>query len=191
MDSIEKTGALTPQELEEAINEFSDADLLRLKKVSQLYAHYPVEPEELLQEAYCRALAGTRSCPRNVRVVKFIAEAMRSIAHNELQKIENQREEISLQDEELQNSVALTLKEPSPTAEERMITNETVRGTENRLLDLFDGDEEAQLIVIGMLTGSEGAELRLATGLDQTSFNTKRRYIRRKLNDARQNGFTL
>lgn len=164
---------------------------MRLRSVAQLYAVYPVEPEELVQEALCRAIAGTRKCPRGISVARFVAEAIRSIAHDELHKVENQRDEVSVHDDTIENPDAITPRELGPTAEERMISNEQIRGTENRLLDLFDGDDEAQLIVLGMLTGTEGAELREATGLDQTGFNSKRRYVRRRINNAIENGLTL
>jgi hypothetical protein len=37
-------------------------------------------------------LAGDRNCPKHVDVVKFLVEAMRSIANGEGQKVENQVE---------------------------------------------------------------------------------------------------
>lgn len=191
MNNIDTAKVLSREELEEAIGEFSDADWTRIRGAAQLYAVYPVEPEELVQEALCRAIAGTRKCPKEVSVVRFVAEAIRSIAHDELQKVEHQRDEVSVHDETIENPDAITPQEPGPTAEERMISNEQTRGTENRLLELFEGDDEAQLIVLGMLTGTEGAELREVTGLDQTGFNSKRRYVRRKINNAIENGLTL
>ncbi|OOY04592.1 sigma-70 family RNA polymerase sigma factor [Thioclava sp. F28-4] len=191
MNNVDTAKVLSRGELEEAIGEFSDADWMRIRGAAQLYAVYPVEPEELIQEALCRAIAGTRKCPKDVSVVRFVAEAIRSIAHDELQKVEHQRDEVSVHDETIENPDAITPQEPGPTAEERMISNEQTRGTENRLLELFEGDDEAQLIVLGMLTGTEGAELREVTGLDQTGFNSKRRYVRRKINNAIENGLTL
>ena len=191
MNSIDPPDLRTREELKDAIGKFSDADLLRLRKTAQLYAIYPVEPDELMQEALCRAIAGTRRCPRNVSVVRFLAEAMRSIVHDELHKVENQREEVSVHDDTIENPEAITPQEPGPTVEERMITNEQYRDTENKLLELFAGDDEAQLIVMAMLMGIQGAELKKETGLDQTSFNSKRRLVRRKINSAIENGFKL
>ncbi|WP_129590244.1 sigma-70 family RNA polymerase sigma factor [Roseovarius nitratireducens] len=191
MKNIDTAGVLTREELEEAIGELSTADWMRLRSAAQLYAVYPVEPDELVQEALCRAIAGSRKCPREVSVVRFVAEAIRSIAHDELQKVEHQRDEVSVHDDAIEDPDSITPREPGPTAEERMISNEQARGMENRLLELFDGDDEAQLIVLGMLTGTEGAELKEVTGLDQTGFNSKRRYVRRKINNAIENGFTL
>lgn len=191
MNNVDAARVLSREELEEAIGAFSDAEWVRLRKAAQLYAFYPVEPDELVQEALCRAIAGTRKCPKEVSVVRFVCEAIRSIAHDELQKVEHQRDEVSVHDETIENPDAITPQDPGPTAEERMISNEQTRGTENRLLELFEGDDEAQLIVLGMLTGTEGTELREATGLDQTGFNSKRRYVRRKINNAIENGLTL
>ncbi|UWR01236.1 hypothetical protein K3729_18350 (plasmid) [Rhodobacteraceae bacterium S2214] len=191
MNDMEPAAVLTRDDLEDSIAAFTNADWLRLRTVAQLYAIYPVEPDELVQEALCRAIAGSRKCPHKVTVVRFIAEAIRSIAYDELQKVENQRDEVSVHDETIENPVTITPRELGPNAEERMISNEQNRETENRLLELFDGDDEAQLIVLGMLTGAEGEELREVTGLDQTGFNSKRRYVRRKINSAIENGFTL
>ena len=191
MNGVVTAAVLTREELEENITAFSNADRLRLRSTAQFYAVYPVEPDELIQEALCRALAGTRKCPRTVNVVRFLAEAIRSIAHGELQKVENQRDEVSVHDETVEDPDSITPKEPSPTAEERMISDEQARNTENSLLELFDDDEQAQLIVLGMLSGAEGTELREATELDQTGFNSKRRKVRRQINKAIENGLTL
>lgn len=191
MKNVGTDKVLSRQELEEAIGAFSNADWMRLRSVAQLYAIYPVEPEDMVQEALCRAIAGTRNCPKDVSVVRFFAEAIRSIAHDELQKVEHQRDEVSVHDETIENPDAIIPLEPGPTAEERMISNEQSRGTENQLLELFESDEKAQLIVMGMLGGTEGAELKEITGLDQTGFSSKRRYVRRNLNKAIANGLKL
>lgn len=182
---------LDRDELEEAIGQFSNADWSRIRKAAQLYAIYPVEPDDLVQEALSRAINGSRKCPKGVSVVRFIAEAIRSIAHGELNKVENQREEVSVQDDTIADQGMLALKDPSLTAEERMISNEEAKGTEDRLLELFKDDDEAQLIVHGMLTGTEGEELREATALSETSFASKRRFVRRRINRAIENGFQL
>ena len=191
MNNVDTDKVLSRQKLEEAIGAFSNADWMRLGSAAQLYAVYPVEPEDMVQEALCRAIAGTRNCPKDVSVARFLAEAIRSIAHDELQKVEHQRNEVSVHDETIEDPDAIIPLEPGLTAEERIISNEQSRGTENQLLELFEGDEKAQLIVMGMLDETEGAELKEITGLDQTGFNSKRRYVRRKLNKAIANGLKL
>ncbi len=190
MNDIDTARVLTREELEEAIGAFSTADWIRLRKAAQFYANYPVEPEDLVNEALCRALAGARRCPHRVHVVKFVAEAIRSIAHDELQRAEYRRNEVSVHDDSIEYPDVITPREPSPNAEERMISNERIKGVEDRLLELFEGDHKAQLMVLGMLDEVEGAELREITDLNLTDFNSKRRYVRRKINTALENGLT-
>jgi hypothetical protein len=50
-----------------------------------------------------------------------------------------------------------------------------------KIIDLFVGDTEAQVIVEGMMEGVRGEDLRSLTDLDQTAYQSKRRQIRRKI----------
>lgn len=183
---------LSRDELEQSISAFSDVDWVRIKKVGQIYAFYPVEADELVQEALCRALAGTRKCPRNVTVLIFLLNTIRGIAHDEHNKKEHKRKEVSVHSGESdQNIDAITPRSLEPTGEQTLISKEQFQNTEARLLELFEGDEIAQLIVFGDMEGENGQELRHATGLSQTEFNSKRRFIKRKLNRAIEKGFLL
>src|SRR6266545_1988062 len=81
------------EEIESAIDALTPADWVRLEKIAYLiarrYAHISrVEPQDLRQEALIRAL-DTRNCPTNVDIIRFLAEAMRSIAHGELEKTQS------------------------------------------------------------------------------------------------------
>ena len=81
------------EEVAAAICALTDAQKARLRKVAQSYAWlYPLGADDLLSEAIARAIAGSRQCPKDVDVVKFLADAMRSIADAESKKIENQIE---------------------------------------------------------------------------------------------------
>jgi DNA-directed RNA polymerase specialized sigma24 family protein len=82
-------------EIVAAIRGFTDAQWARLRMVAEKYARKyarlcALEAEELLQEAFCRALAEDRRCPSHVDPVKFLAEVIRSIADGEINKVENQ-----------------------------------------------------------------------------------------------------
>ena len=77
-------------EIEAAIRAFTDAQWIRLRKAARYFAWvYGLDADDLLQDAFCRTLADSRHCPTNVDVVKFLVEAMRSIANGEAGKIEN------------------------------------------------------------------------------------------------------
>ena len=47
---------------------------------------------------------------------------------------------------------------------------------------LFDGDEIAQKLFEGIVDGIEGQKLRDLLGLSQKEFDSKRRFVRRRLN---------
>jgi hypothetical protein len=77
----------TRDEIAIAIRALTDAQWIRLRKASGYFAWvYGLPGDDLLQEAFCRALAGSRQCPCDVDVVKFLVEAMRSIANGEGEK---------------------------------------------------------------------------------------------------------
>ena len=82
-------------EIADAIRAFTDAQWIRLRTVAEKYSRKyarlcPLEAQELLQEAFCRALAEDRRCPSHVDPVRFLVEVMRSIADGEINKVENQ-----------------------------------------------------------------------------------------------------
>ena len=89
MNSGQVAATRTRDEIAAAIRSLTAVDLARLKMVARKYAFgRPIEPDDLLQESYIRAL-DSRACPSHVDVVKFLAEAMRSIAHGEAEKVEH------------------------------------------------------------------------------------------------------
>ena len=67
----------------------------------------------------------------------------------------------------------------------RLSLEERKTYTENGFLirpALFDGDETAQRLFDGTLDGIEGQKLRGLLGLSQKDFDSKRRFVRRRLN---------
>lgn len=84
----------SPDEVRAALRSLSEPDHRRLAKAARLFMRFhPVlagecEAGDLVQMAVLAALQGTRKWPKNrVDFVKFLAEAMRSIASNESRKL--------------------------------------------------------------------------------------------------------
>jgi hypothetical protein len=72
---------LSPAELSAAIEKFSEPDWLRVKKaVLRFYGRCGGDWEVLQNEALVRALDGRRKCRKDVGVVTFLGNAIRSIA---------------------------------------------------------------------------------------------------------------
>jgi len=172
-------------EIESAIRAFTDADWARLHKVAHAIARYyaflrRIEPEDLLQEALLRAL-DTRNCPAHVDVVKFLAEAMRSIAHGELEKARSGPVVVSAASSDERQAAFLNYPDPSISAEEEMIDRQNAAAIRRTILALFDDDPQAWVIVEGIMEDLSAAELREMSGLDETAYDSKRRLIRRRI----------
>lgn len=178
-------------EIESAILAFTDDDLLRLRKVSWFYAsRHTIEAEDLLQEAIARALDGSRKCPVNVGVVKFLAEAMRSIAHGESEKLENRVVTRSLDSDTDEEGEVLDPPDPSPSIEEVVINEEGAAILHDRILSLFEEGTPARDMVQGMMDDWSAEELREVLGLDKTAYASMRRLIRRRLNKEYPEGWS-
>jgi DNA-directed RNA polymerase specialized sigma subunit, sigma24 homolog len=175
---------LSPAEIAAAISELSEADTNRLRKVAHAYSRdRPIEAEDLLQDAFVRALDGDRKCPRSVDVVRFLAEAMRSIASDAL-KAQTRRPVLCPVPESGEDELPFDPPDPRPNAEQELSAAEEARRIKRAALALFDDDLEAQTIAEGMMDGMEGEELRSCTGLDEKAFATKRRLVRRRIDKA-------
>jgi hypothetical protein len=167
-------------EIATAIRALTDAQWIRLRKASGYFAWvYDLSNEDLLQEAFCRALAGTRQCPTNVDIVKFLKDAMRSIANGEGEKAENQVDTVTVEQCDGAAGGALQLKDSTDSQEEIMVATETRGATRQAVLGLFPGDAQARDLADGILAGYEGEELRALTDLDETGYASKRRFMRR------------
>lgn len=168
-------------EIVSAIRALSPADWARLRKVAAHYAAgRPIEPKDLLQEAFTRALDG-RHCPSHVDVVKFLAEAMRSIADGEAEKVEHRLPLVSVAKMGDHQTEALNYPDPALSAEAHTISNEIAVRMRRDLLDLFDDDAIARDIVEGMMADWTAEELRELSVLDQTAYESKRKLIRRRI----------
>lgn len=180
----------TPDELACAIQDLSNADWSRLRKVAAAYVrNRAIEPDDLLQEAFLRALDGRRNCPVHVGPTKFFAGAMRSIASSETEKRETRPRLVPIANHGGEET-AVDPPDPVPDPEQRAGSAEEVAAMKACLLSLFEGDEIAQVILEGMMEGIEGEELRELTDLDNTTYQSKRRLIRRWIDKEFPRGWT-
>ena len=178
-------------EIESEILAFTGSDLLRLRKVSRYYAsRYRIEAEDLLQEAIARALNGSRKCPTDVGITKFLAEIMRSIAHGESEKPENRVVILSLVSSEGRKGESLDPPNPFPSIEETVINEESAAILHDRILSLFEEGTPARDMVQGMMEDWSAEELREVMGLDKTAYASMRRLIRRRLNKEYPEGWS-
>jgi DNA-directed RNA polymerase specialized sigma24 family protein len=144
---------LSPAEIAAAIRALPEAGWLRLRKIAHAYArNCPLEADDLLQTAFTRALASSRQCPRHVDVIRFLAEAMHSIA-SDSNKAWRRQEDAKASRPELRLVTPAEEDDPLapvPATPEDIVADEQaaakIRVT---ILDLFSDDLVAQTIVEG------------------------------------------
>lgn len=151
-----------------------------------------MDPDDLLQEAMKRAV-DTRTCPSHVDVIRFLAEAMRSIAGDDAAKIANRVPIVSVAKtgrQDVFDALVERVRSEEPTPEDAMIRAEETIRIKAGIFALFTDDAVARDLVEGLIEGLTTDEVRQLTGLDETGYETKRKLIRRRINKAFPNGWT-
>jgi DNA-directed RNA polymerase specialized sigma24 family protein len=181
-------------EIAAAVRSLTPAELARLNMVARKYAlGRPIEPDELLQEAYLRAL-DSRACPAHVDVVKFLAEAMRSIAHGEAEKAGHKVTLVAIANTGGLEDEACSVPDEADDAEAQMIAAEQAErcvAIHATIVALFEDDPIAQLVLEGMAEEMTAEGIRKLTGLGKTAYDSKRKLIRRTIDRQYPEGWKL
>lgn len=184
---------LSSSELCEMINGFSKADWLRVKKIAVVMAKKcGMTKEDILQEAFMRALEEDRRCPRDVKVINFLAGIMRSIASIDAKSF-TRHPHVSLQTPKFEDGhdYQADLEETNPSMTEAgMIARMDLNQVRKKIPPLFESDSEPiQLLVEGILDEMETEELQEFSGLYGKEYNSARRLFRRRIEKAFPGGW--
>ena len=183
------TAARSKDEIAAAIRSFTPAQWARLRKVAQSYS-YALDAEDLLQEAFSRALGDNeRHCPGHVDVVRFLAEVMRSVANGEYERAKLRPTLVALANHGGQQENALDPPDPAIGVDDWLVREQQAAMQCREILALFDDDPVARDILEGRVAELTADELRELTGLDATAYATKLRLIRRRINKAFPKGW--
>ena len=167
-----ETEYLTEQELEGCIESLSPADLLRLRKIANTYTgNHELESEDLLQEAICRVLTGSRkTCPTDVPFLTFIASIMKSIAHGEREKYKR----LDHYNENDWQKFEDTHSSPDKAILEKQAFNE--------IESLFEDDDEILLLIFHLSDEASPEEIQNSEGWSKKMYDSIRKRMRRKWN---------
>lgn len=171
--------ALSPDEVKAALNGLTPADIARLNRAAAFFCTINGfnQPNDLLQEALTRALAGKRKCRRDLAFVQFLCGSMRSIANaaakaSRRSRIDPFAEVDDGEDEEELSAEAVELIDPERLA--------AARDALQKVNELFKDDEEILIVIEAMASGLKGEELRHSLGLSKTDHETIRKRMHRQ-----------
>jgi DNA-directed RNA polymerase specialized sigma24 family protein len=176
---------LAKTEVKRAIEALPRVGWLRLHKIARaLSRHTATDPDDLLQEAFQRALNGSRRCPRDLDIVRFLAGTMRSIA-SDWAKARKRRPEVNLlASTGVVEGVVVQVLDRRPSPDDVLASAQEAACMRKALLDLFADDGIARAMLSGIMDGKDGEDLRRLTGLSETEFASKRRLVRRRIDKA-------
>lgn len=183
----------TVEECVEGLRRLSDDDLRKLGQVARIRAiglHAVDWEADLLHEAIVRMLDGRRKWPREVSLVTFLVETMRSIASDHWRRLENpvvRSESEVVADGEADGSVVGNAPDEAMQPERRAMAAETLAAIEA----LFGEDADALQVIDGMASGRSPREIQEETGMDATRYASTQRRIRRRVDRAMANGGEL
>lgn len=181
---------LDPDEFLAALESLSSDDKLKLADIEAIRLRGTgFEPGELIQETVFRTLNGTRNCPRDVLVVAYVAQTMRSIASHDR---DQRRRESSLEELQLVGTAGSNqaVESSVPSPEDDLVHKQDDAAVQS-IYRCFEDDPEAQLVLLGWQEDLRGSALREATGLEQGQLDYAIRRIRTRMRRAYPKGWMV
>ena len=171
---------LSREELEASIFGLCDADILRLKRISEQYTgNHDMEANDLVQEAILRTLSGGRkTCPRNLPIVNFLVGAIRSIVNEERKKNKRAGERCDIELDRLPGS--------DSNPEDMALQKQLFRDLEV----IYEEDEEILLLILYLQEGETPSAIQKNEGWSETQYNSIRKRMRRKWNASTKQEIT-
>ena len=173
---------VSTNEIVDALNRLSDADLRRLEMSARFrtIGHNELDWRDLFNEAVTRLLNGSRHWPRDITLVTFLRETMRSIISDYRRGRRNRpilsetelRSGDGRSDDVIENTADLT-----GNPERQAIAAETLA----KIQGVFRTDPEAMFVITGLASGNSPTEIQEEADMNPTQYATTQRRIRRTL----------
>lgn len=180
-DEGQNDDCYTLDELSSEFASMSKAHVARLTVIAKLFAkRCSIPHHDLLQEAYCRALAGTRTCNRRVSIIGFLGGVMRSLASEDYVAKREGRKERPV--EQIPDHALTAWHQEAVSPEQAAISRLTDVPVLAEIDKMIEGDEQLQLLVEGIGDGMRGEELQDLLGVDVKGLAAARKRLKRALN---------
>lgn len=182
MEQDSTSGYLSPDEFLEQLNKLPATDVSRVMNVAM--AKYVngtgMEFGDLLQESIARILAGSRRVPKNVPMVAFLIQTIRSISSTERNK-----DDVALVDS-LEDRIdeLSTIPSHAPSPEQIIVEAQKSQYHRNVLDQLnaaFNDDPHAQAIFQGRMERLSSSEIRENSSMSSHEYDAARKRVDRTL----------
>lgn len=179
------------EEIGSAIAGLTEIDLIRMRRAGRSFAWGSAhEVNDLIQEAVVAASTGRRKCPREVSFVKFLINAMRSIASAARETERVAGIDYTLDATGTDGNPIVVPTDVEPDAETVRLRDEDVELRIAELHEIFDDDDEAMLVILALLEHQTKEEIMSSYDFTEKAYDTIRRRIRRKINGRSPNRWT-
>ena len=171
------------QDVVNRLRGLTNAELRRLERIARIrtIGLHEIEWQDLLHEAIVRMLDGTRQWPKDVDLVFFLRQTMRSIASDywRRRKVNPVVSESQLHDpsEEVEGTLLEVAVDPTADPERDAEVAETIA----QIKQAFEGDLEALHVLSGMAIGKSPREIQDEGHMDARRYATTQKRIRRRL----------
>jgi hypothetical protein len=197
-DDPQNSGSATPDDIRRAIEDLKKEDSIRLRKAA-LYCLYGTEyqnPQELINEAICRAMSAAhgergRKWKISVPFMAFMIQTMRGIANDSQESMAQKKTDHV----EAMATESLTVEDALGAAghfnsgieelvveEEDVIERQALAKADSDVIDAhFANDSDVTWIIMGYKDGQTAAEIREISEMSATQYDTAKRRFRRGL----------
>lgn len=173
---------LTNLEITSLIQGLAPADILRLSQIAKKYVYRSLmDADEILSEAIVVTTSGQRKVPRNVSLLAFLAETMKSIASNEVRKI---RKKITPLNDDPEDDPILNIADKNVHIEFEVAANQEIE----HIYEIFKNDKDITFLLMAKYDGLSPDETCEIENWDRTKYNSVQKRLRRGLNQRFPNG---
>lgn len=184
-DEVDDESRLSPEEFKSALGELSKSDMGRLIQMSEYLAkRCRLSGEDLLHEAFCRALEGRRRCGRGTAIVPFLWGVMRSLASEEIESIKANRRPVlasELVRDGDRDGGADALSGETANNEDALLSRIDDGVLLEKIEALVSGDDQLAILVEGLKDGMRGEALQDLLGVDVKGLATLRKRLKRSV----------
>ena len=175
----------TPDEIKAALAGLSKAEMGRLIEMSEVLAkRCRLSGDDLLHEAFCRALEGRRRCDRGTSIVGFLWGVMRSLASEEVEAIKGNRRPVLVSElvkDGDRDAGQDVLSIGARLADDAMVSRIHDSAVLEKIEALVKGDDQLAMLVEGLKDNLRGEALQELLGVDVKGLAALRKRLKRSL----------